>query len=580
MAEDEVAGRLPRWARALLGLACVVVGVSLTTRPFTSLSVLVLLTSAAAIVTGITRWGTARTTAGRLDDLVAAGWIAVGILIAAWPDLTVRGIALVVGIAMIVGGLGDLVGGLRGTQDQRLAAVLKGAASVVFGVLALSWPDVTLLVVAVVFGIRTVLFGLSELLAAVRGDRGAPSGSDGRPGLLKRSFHLVAAAVALVVALALGSLSATLHEAEPSIGAFYDTPAEVPDEPGRLLRSEPTDQSVPDGAEGWKILYTTTTADGAPAVASGLVIVPGGVDGPLPVIGWAHGTTGVDRTCAPSLLSSGLAAGAFFLTEDVLDRGWALVATDYVGLGGEGDHPYLVGEPEARSVLDAVRAARQLDDVELAEETVVWGHSQGGGAALWTGQIAPDYAPDAEVIGVAALAPASDVAGLMSNLATMQGGSLFASYALVGYSSFYDDVDFDDYVVPTAATSVRETAERCLTAEILPSALTSAALGMSVFSGDLTTGPLADRLAENVPRGPYEMPLLIGQGEDDSLVVPTVQAAFVEGLCADGNEVDFRTYAGRDHVPLVEPDSPAVPDLLEWTQQRFDGEAFAGNCEN
>lgn len=570
--------RLPRWGRSALGVACVILGAALTTRPFTSLSVLVLLAGATAIITGATRWGTARSTAGRLDDVLAVGWILAGILIIAWPDLTVRGIALVIGIAMIVGGIGDLVGGLRGTRDERLAAILKGIASVIFGVLALAWPDVTLLVVAIVFGIRTMIFGVSEVLAALRGDREPSDADKTRPGFLRRSFHLVVAATAVVLALALGSLSATLHKAEPVVSSFYNTPSEAPSEPGQLIRSELTDQSVPEGAKGWKILYTTTTADGQPAVASGLVIVPEGATGPLPVIGWAHGTTGVDRTCAPSLLSAGLASGAFFLTEDVMERGWALVATDYVGLGGEGEHPYLVGEPEARSVLDAVRAARQLKDIELTDQTVIWGHSQGGGAALWSGQIAPDYAPDANVIGIAALAPASDVAGLMSNLATMQGGSLFASYALVGYSSFYDDVKFDDYVVPTAATSVRETAKRCLSAEILPSVLTSVTLGMSVFSKDLTTGPLADRLAENVPTGPYEMPLLIGQGEADTLVVPTVQTRFVDGLCSSGNEVDYRTYAGRDHVPLVEPDSPAVPDLLEWTQQRFDGQAFTGNC--
>jgi len=77
----------------------------------------------------------------------------------------------------------------------------------------------------------------------------------------------------------------------------------------------------------------------------------------------------------------------------VLDRGWAIVATDYVGLGASPPHPYLVGRPEARSVLDAVRAARTLRPAHLAPKTVVWGHSQGGGAALWTGIVAPSYAP-------------------------------------------------------------------------------------------------------------------------------------------------------------------------------------------
>lgn len=569
----------PRGARALLGAVCAVVGAVLVTRPFASLSVLVFLVAVAGIATGVTQWATARSTPERADDVVAAGWVAVGVAVAVWPDLSVRGVALIVGVGMVVGGVGDVVGGLRGTHDERLASLLKGLASVVFGVLALAWPDVTLLVVAVVFGARTVLFGLSELVGAVRDpDRETASGEK-PPGLFRRGVHVVGATAALVVALVLGSVSVALHAAEGDVDAFYAAPDEVPAEPGRLIRSERAEADVPEGARGWRILYTTTRADGVPAVASGLVVVPDDVDGPVPIVSWAHGTTGVDETCAPTVMDAGLGAGAFFLTGDVIDEGWALVATDYVGLGTDGPHPYLVGNPTARSVLDATRAARQLDDVDLADETVVWGHSQGGGAALWTGQLAADYAPDAGVIGVAALAPASDVASLMSNLYEIPGGSLFASYALVGYASVYDDVSIDDYVAPAARTSVLETADRCLSAEILPSILGSLATDMSAFSNDLTAGPLAARLAENVPTGPYPMPLLIGQGADDVLVLPQVQAAFVESLCSGGVDVDYRTYEGRNHVPLVEPDSPVVPELLDWTRDRFAGEPFVGNCD-
>src|SRR5690606_2378075 len=109
----------------------------------------------------------------------------------------------------------------------------------------------------------------------------------------------------------------------------------------------------------------------------------------------------------------GLEAGAMMIQDQVVEQGWAIVATDYTGLGTEDPHPYLIGEGEGRSVLDAIRAAQELADVNLAEETVVWGHSQGGHAALWTGQLAPTYAPDLEIVGVAALAPASNLPGLI-----------------------------------------------------------------------------------------------------------------------------------------------------------------------
>src|SRR5699024_11114917 len=142
-------------------------------------------------------------------------------------------------------------------------------------------------------------------------------------------------------------------------------------------------------ATGWRILYTTTDAHGAPATASALVLVPTSWRAvPRPVIAWAPGTTGFATHCAPSLLEHQVAAGAMPALDQVLDRGWAVVATDYTGLGTPGPHPYLIGPGEAHSVLDGIRAAGQLEGAELAPQTVVWGHSQGGHAALWTGQLA------------------------------------------------------------------------------------------------------------------------------------------------------------------------------------------------
>ena len=100
---------------------------------------------------------------------------------------------------------------------------------------------------------------------------------------------------------------------------------------------------------------------------------------------------------------------------------------------------------------------------------------------------------------------------------------------------------------------------------------------MEVFRPDVEAR-LDDRLTENVPTGPFEMPVLLGQGADDSLVLAEVQAAFVAGLCADGEVIDLRTYPGRDHVPLVEPDSPLIPELIAWTHDRLAGESAEASC--
>lgn len=473
---------------------------------------------------------------------------------------------------MLLGGGADVVAGIAGLAEQRLATVLRGATSIVLGLLALAWPDVTLLVVAVVFGVRTVLVGLSHLWVAWRGDR-----VEARPA---RSVHLLGTSVALVAALALGSASLAIHRSVAVVDAFYTPPADVPAEPGQLLRAEPFTRRIPDGATAWRILYTTTRSEGVPAVASALVVAPTAtLDEPVPVVSWTHGTTGIARPCAPSLVAEPFESGAFFALDRVLDNGWALVATDYIGLGTPGPHTYLVGEGEGRAALDAVRAARQLDDVTLGEQTVAWGHSQGGHAALWSGQLAPAYAPDVPLAGVAALAPAADALGLVDALYEVEGGSLFASYVVAAYAATYDDVRLGDLVPTGARVTVEELAGRCIAdGEALVAALTSVAFDMSLFVGSLGEGPLATRLAENEPRGPFAMPVLLAQGGSDSLVRPDVQDAYVDRLCTTGQPVDHRTFEGRDHVGLVMADSPLLDQLVAWTGERLAGVPAAGNC--
>jgi uncharacterized membrane protein HdeD (DUF308 family)/acetyl esterase/lipase len=555
----------------------------LLTRPLTSLTTLVVLVGLSLIVAGV-----ADLVQGIRDDepaatrVVPVAWVAAGIAVLALPDPSVRLVSIVVGLALIGSGLTRLVGAVRGTIDQRLARGLLGLAAVLLGLLALVWPDVTVLVVAVVFGARVLLFGLWQMWVAMRGPRASEDPAASAPGGVARFFSVAGAVLALVIVGALAGLSAALRDAAPTVDDFYSAPAEVPGEPGALVRAEPFDVNVPDDASAWRILYTTTRDEGVPALASAIVMTrTAGIADARPVLAWAHGTTGFAEPCAPSNLPKTLDTGALPALPQILDNEWTLVATDYVGLGTQGPHPYLIGQGEGRSVLDAVRAARQLDEVQLTDETVVWGHSQGGHAALWTGVLAEEYAPDVPLSGVAALAPASDLLGLVRALPDVTGGSVFASYVIQAYTDIYDDVRYEDIVRPAAQPIVREMAQRCLSGPgVLVSVLEALALesDVDIFEGDPTQGAFGQRLAENVPTGRISAPLLVGQGLADPLVRPDVQEAYVQERCADGQPIDFRTYPGRDHVGVVAPDSELIPELLAWTQERLAGESATPTC--
>ncbi|MBA4172296.1 MAG: hypothetical protein C0511_06490 [Hyphomicrobium sp.] len=224
--------------------------------------------------------------------------------------------------------------------------------------------------------------------------------------------------------------------------------------------------------------------------------------------------------------------------------------------------------------------ARQLKDANLGDRIVVWGHSQGGNSALWTGMRAIEFAPELQVIGVAALAPASDLKGLVQASKSGMFGKIVSSYVIAAYAQAYGDVKVEDYVGLLSRVIAGDMAKRCVAGyQTLFSVLETTLLpAEGIFRKDPTSGPLGSRLAENTPTNIVPSPLLIAQGEIDDLVLPEVQKRYVTARCSAGQRIDFRTYPGRDHVSVVAPDSPLAPELVQWTRDRFEGKPAKNTC--
>jgi RimJ/RimL family protein N-acetyltransferase len=211
--------QLARGCRSLVaGLACVVVSGVLVTRPITSLAalaVLAALVAAALLATGVISLASARISPSpAITAAAGAGWTVAGIVVLAWPGITIFALAIVVGVTMILGGTARIISAVRGTADQRVAAALSGPANKIFGVLALSLPDATMLVIAVVFGARTVFFGLSWLVLVFWHRNFGAAGGAERPWVRLRRWCRVAGSVmtlALLVASSAVHKSATWH---------------------------------------------------------------------------------------------------------------------------------------------------------------------------------------------------------------------------------------------------------------------------------------------------------------------------------------------------------------------------------
>src|SRR5690349_15246867 len=169
-----------------------------------------------------------------------------------------------------------------------------------------------------------------------------------------RQLRVILATLAVLCVSATSAYAATKDG-----GDFYTPPANMAKKaPGTLIRSTPI--TAPSGAKAWKVLYHSRSVDGRDIAVSGVVVVPTGAapKGGRPVVTWAHGTAGLGDQCAPSKAAD--AAASLPFVKQLVDAGYVVAATDYEGLGTPGVHPYLVGESEGRSVLDAARAARAV----------------------------------------------------------------------------------------------------------------------------------------------------------------------------------------------------------------------------
>lgn len=544
-----VGGR--RWPEVVFGLPAAAVGAVVLLGDWTSAAALAVLLPAGLALLALTElpWG----------GLLAFAVAAAGVVLATRPDVTMSGVAVVVAAALIVGppvtrvaaALVPLVRRCSRPPGEgrppRLAWVLRLIGFVV-ALVCLIWPSTT--------GYAAGAFlTVAGLLVAARGR------------------WRVAAAAAIAVLLAAGLV---VRWIDPHPGAFYAAPADRPPGHGVLLRSEPLTQGLPAGAHAWRILYTTTRDDGGATVASAVVVAAGTAPaGPRPVVVWAHGATGIVPGCAPSLGSDPVGVDAIPDVAAALAAGWVVIAPDYPGLGTSGPHPFLIGVGAARSLLDSVPAAGHLGGLTLGGPTLIWGHSQGGNAALWSGIIASAYAPAARLAGVAALAPGTG----LPRLAELWGNGIYAAYLIQAYSEIYPDVRFDSYVRVAARVPVRELAGRCLDdPKVYRSGLSWLLRGRSIWSAPPDTGAFGDRLRQNVPAHPIGVPVLIGQGAADTTVPATVQDAYVRQECATGTRVDYRTYPGRDHVGIFTGDSPLLPELMRWSRDRLAGVPAPTTC--
>jgi dienelactone hydrolase len=370
----------------------------------------------------------------------------------------------------------------------------------------------------------------------------------------------------------IGATPAAAAVLPPPLGlpAFYGIPDPLPSgKPGDVIALE---QEGIAGVHGtlYRVMYHSRSVLGKDIAVTGLVAVPATPPptGGYPVISWAHGTTGIADVCAPSLDPTSYAGFA----NTLLDQGYLVTATDYEGLGTPGRHPYIVGDSEARGVLDIVRAARQLPQLHASDRYLVWGHSQGGHAAMFSLHIADQWAPEIHLVGVVAGAPPSQL--LFFNAALQN--SPFRYYLLMaaaGFNAAYGDqqAPLDAVLSPLGLQKLALVDQGCTG--------TIAAGVQGINFSDLEKADPAsvpswhDLLVANDPgrfTQAVSQPLLIIQGgADEQIPVVSTQLLFGQ-QCALGQGTQRWIYPGQSHAGVI---GPSFNDMLAWIADRFAGKA-------
>lgn len=522
----------------------------------------------------------------RFGRAVGATMVAFGVLLAFWPDAGAPWLAVLVSLSLILHGIASAILAFRGDIDNRVAGVLIALAGIALGFLAFSWPVLTIAIFRLAVGAWFVFTGLRTLFAIWRKNHPAQIHKASAPrSRFSRWARSIGAALALVLAVGASWGSAQILGGTPlpAPDDFYLAPDQLPTSPGQLIRTEPLNTGVPPGAQAWKMLYTTTLPDGSAGISSGTILAPAKRDGAeLPLLTVAHGTTGVIDGCAPSLSVTPFADGAgTAMQQMVTEHGWVAVTSDYSGMGTPGTAAYLVGEAEARNVLDASRAARQFEELSIGSDTVVWGHSQGGQGSLWTAQRAADYAPELTVLGTAAFAPAADLYGLANADKNNAAGKTVSAYIAYTWNQLYPELKLESQLTPGSQGPVQRISQLCFNgSDAIAAILRGTQVPNQIFPDSMLAGDFGKKLRDQTPVGPFPAPVLVAQGLDDPLVLPPMQQKWVSERCDAGEVIDYRTFEGLSHVSLVAADSPLTPQIVEWTLERWQGEATPSQCSS
>jgi predicted esterase len=366
------------------------------------------------------------------------------------------------------------------------------------------------------------------------------------------------------------------YSLQSSLDPFYISPEEFSEIPGTLVRFEPLGVEVAD-AQAYRMLYVTEDSQGNSVVAAGMAFIPDKKSAtPRPVLAYAAGTTGQGDECAPSRSANPIDSLKNFLPE-AITQGWAVVAPDEYGVGTEGTQLYLNKEQEVRDTVYSIRALQSIPGASAGNDFAVYGYSQGGHTALWTGLLSEQFAPELNLVGVAAVAPAANLTSIVERQWDEVAGWGIGADIVRSWQVLYPNL-FDGLLHGAARINYERLAQQCTFGSFVEGTIRHDLFKQDFFSENPAKDPLvAQLLIDQTPTPfPAELPLMLVQGTADQIVLAGPNADLQEDWCAAGSTVNALWLGGVDHTKVA---SMAGPLVTGWIADRFAGRIAPNTCD-
>lgn len=378
-----------------------------------------------------------------------------------------------------------------------------------------------------------------------------------------------------IIGVVIGFIAARNAIYQASLQPFYDTAGLDPrGELGSVVRQENFKTNLQNGT-AYRILYRTERADGSRTFSSGMVFVPKQASStPRPVLAWAHGTLGLGDQCAPSRTNSP-GSGLAWL-DDALAQGWVVTATDYSGFGTAGIQGYLIGKSESNDVLNSVRAARNMSQTNAGITVALWGHSQGGNSSLFAGYNAASYAPELQVVGTVASAPAAELLPLLSEQYHSTVAWVIGPIVADTWPAYNSSLKTQPILTKIGQLTYHQIAEQCIFQSGI-GGLIRQKLGLRFFSNNPLAITSWRQMAaqQSAPYLPNGKPVLVVESTADTVVLPNTTALYITKACAINQNVASVWVNGVNHIQIP---NKTYQQTISWISDRFAGKPAPSTC--